>query len=666
MLETLLVLAVGAVAALPIAAALMGRTVASNTHTPTVVAFWIAVGLVVLAVPFFGFPTARKAEAQANNRPLEHHADGYVGSDACRSCHRHQHETWHDSYHRTMTQAASDASIIGDFNNVQLRGVDLDTRLFKKDGKHFAELLQRNPTSSGTYEVVMTTGSHHRQAYWLGSKGDPRLMMLPYMYVKAEGRWIPRHSGYVNSMCLQARPEIGVLERDFNRWQAVCINCHATHGTPRPENDEAKARRGTAAEVQVAELGISCEACHGPGGEHVRANSSPARRYALHLNGEPDPTIVNPARLPHDRASEICGQCHGVSINRDDAAQRRWVHHGHTYRPGDTLGNDPIKAFIRGPREKNAPERLDDWKASMEDGSFWADGMYRASGREFNGLVESPCFERGTMSCMSCHRMHQAKDDARPRLDWADDQLGFEMDGNKACLQCHEKFGSADALAKHTHHAAGSSGSLCYNCHMPLTTYGITKAIRSHQISSPSVKASLDTGRPNACNQCHLDKTLQWVADSLKSRYGIASPPLAEDDKRVAASVNWILKGDAGQRAILAWSYGWDDARAASGPHWQAPFLAQLLDDRYDAVRLVAWRSLKKSEGFRDFAYDFVGSQEHRRESARRARQLWEGLPKSGVKFPRGALMDERGTLIESEFRRLWERRDDRPMSINE
>ena len=38
------------------------------------------------------------------------------------------------------------------------------------------------------------------------------------------------------------------------------------------------------------------------------------------------------------------------------------------------------------------------------------------------------------------------------------------------------------------------------------------ESIRSHQVSSPSVAESLPpVGRPNACNLCHLDRTLAWT-----------------------------------------------------------------------------------------------------------------------------------------------------------
>jgi len=54
---------------------------------------------------------------------------------------------------------------------------------------------------------------------------------------------------------------------------------------------------------------------------------------------------------------------------------------------------------------------------------------------------------------------------------------------------------------------------------MPHTSYGLLKGIRSHQINSPTVKASLATGRPNACNLCHLDKTLAWSGQKLNEWY---------------------------------------------------------------------------------------------------------------------------------------------------
>jgi hypothetical protein len=77
---------------------------------------------------------------------------------------------------------------------------------------------------------------------------------------------------------------------------------------------------------------------------------------------------------------------------------------------------------------------------------------------------------------------------------------------------------------------------------MPHTTYGLLKAVRSHQIDSPRVKASLETGRPNACNLCHLDQTLEWASTWLSKWYGHPQAELSPEDRRVSAALLWLLK----------------------------------------------------------------------------------------------------------------------------
>jgi hypothetical protein len=225
--------------------------------------------------------------------------------------------------------------------------------------------------------------------------------------------------------------------------------------------------------------------------------------------------------------------------------------------------------------------------------------MVRATGREYNGLLDSPCFKnagadaRRTMTCFSCHVMHKPADDRRPMRVWANGQLAAPATGNGACTSCHA------TTSDHSHHRAESSGSSCVECHMPHTTYGLLKTIRSHQISSPSASATVATGRPNACNLCHLDKTLAWTADYLERWYGAPRPGLGEDEQSVAAAVLWLLKGDAGQRAIVAQAMGRSPAQEASGTAWLTPYLALTQKDHYDAVRMIATRSLMTLPPFR-------------------------------------------------------------------
>ncbi|MEE8526850.1 MAG: C cytochrome precursor, partial [Thermoanaerobaculia bacterium] len=229
-------------------------------------------------------------------------------------------------------------------------------------------------------------------------------------------------------------------------------------------------------------------------------------------------------------------------------------------------------------------------------------------------------------------------------------------------------FADATALTAHTRHLPGSTGSQCYNCHMPFTSYGLLKALRSHQVDSPSVAVSLETGRPNACNQCHLDKTLAWSAENLEDWYGLPAPVLGDVERGVPASVIWLLSGDAGQRALMAWSLGWEPARQASGSHWMAPFLTQLLVDPYDAVRIIAGRSLSTQPGFEDFDYDATAAPGELIEAAQRARGVWAALPPPADQAADAwaLLYDPQGVLPEDVFVDLLARRDDRVVILAE
>ena len=144
---------------------------------------------------------------------------------------------------------------------------------------------------------------------------------------------------------------------------------------------------------------------------------------------------------------------------------------------------------------------------------------------------------------------------------------------------------------------------------MPHTVYGLTKAIRSHQISTPSADESELHGRPNACNACHLDRSLAWAADELERGWGIARPTLEQGpDPARAAAVEWLVRGDAGQRALAAWAFGWASAQATAGSDWMAPLLIRALADDYAAVRWIALRSLRSLPGYGALDWSLAGA----------------------------------------------------------
>jgi predicted CXXCH cytochrome family protein len=285
---------------------------------------------------------------------------------------------------------------------------------------------------------------------------------------------------------------------------------------------------------------------------------------------------------------------------------------------------------------------------------FWPDGIVRISGRDYSGMIESACYKRGDLSCLSCHSMHHSS---------PANQLSVGMEGNQACLQCHAPI--KEKLVQHTHHSANSSGSLCYNCHMPYTNYGLLKAIRSHTIDSPNVATTLKSGRPNACNLCHLDKSLEWTDDKLAQWFSRPRTTLKEQQRQTAASVLWSLSGDAGQRALVAWAMGWEPAREASGETWLAPYLAQQLVDPYSAVRYIAGHSLQRLKGFEDFKFDFIGAPADLERARSAALKTWlqgMGPERRGPE----TLMTSDGKLQEDKFKLLLQQRDNHSMELKE
>jgi hypothetical protein len=645
------------------------QTTALKRFLPLITALALS-GVLLAAMLSRGAPVP---EARVKDRPIEIAADGYSSSETCRACHPSQFATWHASFHRTMTTVATPETVVADFNGTTIADVHGRPMRLERAKNHFwAEFDDPDWDGQGgaapriRREVVMITGSHHQQIYWYATGKQRLLGQLPGAYLIAENRWIPRRMAVLHPPTDPAFSETG-------HWNSTCIACHTTNGKPRLETPfgEVPALQQVA-DTTVAELGIACEACHGPSADHVRANRNPLRRYNLHVSAARDRTTVQPQHLASRVSSQTCGQCHGIWEFYDADGERHANSKGLPFRPGDELLSS---RFLAQPTVNGASAPmaalLDKDPGFIRD-SFWPDGMVRVSGREYNGLLESPCFksakeEARTLSCFSCHAMHQPATDTRPVREWANDQLKAGMDGNGACLACHEDIAAKPTA--HTRHAADSSGSSCYNCHMPYTTYGLLKTIRSHTVSSPSVRESVESGRPNACNLCHLDKTLAWTRDALEQWYGAPKTGpvnLTGEQQSTAASLLWLLRGDAGQRAITAQAMGWPPAQLASGTDWMPPFLAQLLDDPYDAVRFIASRSLKALPGFSGLEYNFVAPPGVRRQAQLRTMATWDKQKPARPRQDSRLLLDDKGNVDIPDVLRLLNERDNRRMLLRE
>lgn len=640
-----------------------------NLLLPLSVVVLIAVVVAIVIIGGFGFQrpvsSRYKKAAQVDGRPTvagggntladvlhlippRAPREQYVTSDACLECHADQYESWHRTYHRTMTQVASVDTILAPFVGSKHMAFGQPFIFERQGDKFFVRMIDpewqvkmielgadtwnfKDPPMSRR-RVVMTTGSRNAQYYWVEGHNEAEPIRIPVAYIIREDRLLSLHDAFLQHPSRELNDGNYYWDRQFGFWNRECSMCHSVGAKPGLD------LRSRSLHTEVAEFGISCESCHGPGKTHVQFHKDPDGPSNSQLS-DTAPMFL-PSEASHEQSTHMCGRCHNEVTPLD---VKDYAIHGLQFQPGDALED-----FLKVSYFKDGDESMPN--------TYWPDATQRVAGNEFLGTATSPCYVRGEMSCLSCHSMH----DSDPK-----DMLAVHMETNEACLQCHSTM--REDISSHTHHAAKSSGSQCYNCHMPHTAYGFLAAQRTHKIDSPRITSTFKSTKPNACNLCHLDQTLAWAADHLTQWYDQPDVALSNDEMEIAASLLWILEGDAVQRAVVGWHVGWEPAWQASGRNWQAPLLAHQLDDSYSAVRFIAESSLKRLPGFEQFRYDFTGSRGEQTAAKQRAINIWRnGRQIDDLPIGKRTLLDPAGELMTAEIERLLNRQDATPLWLAE
>jgi predicted CXXCH cytochrome family protein len=567
-----------------------------------------------------------------------------------------------------MTRDATPEYVKGDFEDAKYDHLGFRTSMFRRDGEFQMDTMDPNwalmrakepqrpmpPPGVRRYQVKRLVGSHWMQEC-LYQDGVGAYHRLPVLYHIAEKRWIHNHGAFL----APESPDFWAKCRGVV-WNETCLFCHNTRPVKNPQRDARG--RTISYESSVNELGISCEACHGPGGDHVRLNQDPARRYSIRLTERGDPSIVHPARLPPARRDEICARCHGATVPRPEAWDR--VRVNDPFIAGQELSRFNTLFHSEAERDyllANKPEGPKPIKPASNDGRFWGDGTPLTTALEYNGMAMSACYEngRGKLSCLSCHQGHPHD----PNF-----MLKPGMQSNEACYQCHQEYRAK--LTEHTHHPADSSGSLCYNCHMPHQVFSLLATHRSHRIQRLSVADSRGTGKPHACNLCHLDKSLGWTQKELVAWSGgrTQAMTLTEEEAKWSSAVLHLMTSDARTRAIVAGAFAQQSALQASGAEWTGEFLATVLEhERYPAVRYLAHRGMRAAYGDEAVrGYDYLAGPPTRKQQLEQLRRDVFAAPiPAGRSYPYLPLTPQH-RLDGAVIQQMLQKRHDPDVTINE
>jgi hypothetical protein len=451
----------------------------------------------------------------------------YVGSAACQSCHDDQYSTWRKTLHVRMTKPIGEALVLGDFRpGTRIEQYGRTASMETHDGRYFITISAHDRPPQ-KFEVNYTLGARRFQGY-LSKLPDGRIYVLPVFWHNETKRWLDYQ---------EITPIPNDPDHDLRQiWNITCVNCHATNLVK-----NFNAQTNTYATTWT-EMGIGCEACHGPGKPHI---DDPQHKH-----------IFSPNRATPRQTFDMCGYCHG---NKNNAF--------FGFKPGDRYEDFALPFLISEPIPPNDPQ-----------GDFWPDGRPSRFNRP-QALTLTGCFQKGQATCTSCHRMHAASPNAhalKVPVETADG--GHTKESDLLCTQCHKAGGaggageaatatpareslrssarssgergwgpaSNDYGPSHTHHAADSQGSRCVECHMSDVNWRLFTRRRDHTFQPPVPEMTAKFGVPNACTTCHEDKSPEWAAKTMDAWYG-------NGDRRraVVAMSDVMYRAGAGDESAL-------------------------------------------------------------------------------------------------------------------
>lgn len=459
---------------------------ASRGGTGTQGAKWLIIALLLLFVAMAVLwhraseraarPESAKAAASP---PVEAR---YVGTAACARCHASQHAAWVGSQHDHAMRIAAGGTVLGDFGGAKFSAAGITSTFFRRDGRHFVntEGVDGRPAD---FEIKYTFGVAPLQQYLIEAPGG-RLQALGIAWdsrAKHEGgqRWFHLYPSSV------PKPGDPLHWTGLDQtWNYQCADCHSTN--LRKGYDAASGEYRTT----WSELNVGCEACHGPGSNHVAWAGQPTRatgdnglvvafderRGAAWAIDAKSGSAARSKPRATQREIEACARCHARRGQFSDA-----------WHPGQPFA-DAFRPSL------------------IEPGLYYPDGQMREEVYNFGSFLQSRMNAHG-VTCSDCHDPHSSKTRAP---------------GNAVCAQCHvpAKF---DAES-HSHHKPGSAGAQCAACHMPTTTTMVVDPRHDHGFRIPRPDRTLALGTPNACNQCHREKSAQWATQAIQRWFAQPKP----------------------------------------------------------------------------------------------------------------------------------------------
>lgn len=428
--------------------------------------------VIVLSMPLYLIIHKPYQQTAINNEPQ------FVGRETCVECHQQEHQDWLGSHHDLAMDSATEKSVLGNFNNYTFNHKGKKHRMFKKDGRFFINTEGENGKFND-FEISYTFGYTPLQQYLVAFPGG-RYQCLPIAWDTDKGKWF--HLGDTTYSDEDLQPESWLYwTNQAQNWNGMCADCHSTK-LEKNYNYNKNTYNTTWFEIDV-----SCEACHGPSSEHLKWAQLPEGSRPMNENTW---LPVKTSNISNEEYVNICARCHS----------RRGVMGNFSHQNSDILDHIiPQKAV---------------------QPFYFADGQILDEDYVYTSFTQSKMYTKD-VQCNDCHNVHSTR---------------LKTRGNDLCMQCHQP-DIYDTPKHHFHKMPGENldtlinntsqptmqdgeGALCVNCHMTGRFYMGNDYRRDHSFRVPRPDLTLSIGTPNACNDCHTDKSTQWSQNYILQWYG--------------------------------------------------------------------------------------------------------------------------------------------------
>ena len=216
----------------------------------------------------------------------------YVGSAACQACHREISESQQNTpMAHALTQAGPSA-----FDELSPSAVHFGIGPYQYELARTAEgavLSVTDGSQSASAPVAWIFGNGQFGRTYLFEQGGSFFESRLSYYRQTHG--LDFTTG--NPRAVPGSLATALGRRLLSNEPPLCFGCHSTAASANQHFDPARLVPG-----------VSCEACHGPGAQHVAAMNL--------AQGASSPTfIMNPARLGPVASVDYCGACHRTAVD---------------------------------------------------------------------------------------------------------------------------------------------------------------------------------------------------------------------------------------------------------------------------------------------------------------------------------------------------------------